>query len=390
MKRTTDSQHGFFGKLSARIEKRRNKIDRQLELRRLRRLRHSTTPPYRHCKNCGTELNGTYCHYCGQYAHDSKQSFWSFLKFYFTETYLIDPKIGPTLVELIRRPGFLTQAFWEGKINSYTNPLRLNMFLLIFSIFILIFSTENFVKSEDTNERASTQLTAQTLSITLKMLEIYANYETLTLVENSPKCEVTLVAPLSTIKNYSDILPIKDETSCIVSTDLDTILVEIPTYLIDEQFVTETPNGEYVFTERENFFNNDAKFEKSKNLLSKIFPIAILLFIPFITIGIKLFNNSPNLTYTHHFTFALHFVAFLQITQCINGLLQLLPHDYATRVIIEGIIEYLIPISYLTLAYRRVYHSRWSKSIINAIMTLITYEFLIAMALEIIIIVASI
>lgn len=57
----------------ARMRERREKLRRELELRRLKRIRRKNNiPPYRYCKNCGTELKGMYCHECGQYAMDSR------------------------------------------------------------------------------------------------------------------------------------------------------------------------------------------------------------------------------------------------------------------------------------------------------------------------------
>ena len=68
----------------ARVQERKEKLRRELELRRLKRIRRKNNiPPYRYCKNCGTELKGMYCHECGQYAMDSRQPFWKYFLQYF-------------------------------------------------------------------------------------------------------------------------------------------------------------------------------------------------------------------------------------------------------------------------------------------------------------------
>lgn len=380
--KTTNGQQGFFNKLSARIENRRNKIDRRLELRRLRRLRHNK-PPYKHCKNCGTELHGTYCHYCGQYAYNTKQSFWSFLKFYFTETYLIDPKIGPTLVELFRRPGYLTRAFWEGKISSYTNPLRLNMFLLIFAVIALFASQESMLDSDEPTAVQTKQLMSQAWSIQIRMEEFRTYDEILVLVESSPKCEATLIAPLAVIKKYPDILPIKDEISCIATNNLDTMLVDMPTYFIDEQIVTKTPSGEYIFVKLNSFLNDSTILKEAENSFTKIFPIIALLLIPFITIGIKLFNNQPHLTYVNHFTFALHYVAFFQICLLFYTLITCDSYGSITDGLLLAILVFT-PIVYLTFAYKRAYQTGWFKSVVKAALTSLLYSILLWLTISII------
>lgn len=124
----------------ARMRERREKLRRELELRRLKRIRRKNNiPPYRYCKNCGTELKGMYCHECGQYAMDSRQPFWKYFLQYFENVYQFDTKIGSTLGLLFRRPGFLTTEFNAGKIASYVHPMRLFMCItLVFFIFFFM------------------------------------------------------------------------------------------------------------------------------------------------------------------------------------------------------------------------------------------------------------
>ena len=57
-------------KLLAHLRKKKEQWARQMEYRRLKRIRRKQTPPYSYCKNCGTKLNGMYCYQCGQYALD--------------------------------------------------------------------------------------------------------------------------------------------------------------------------------------------------------------------------------------------------------------------------------------------------------------------------------
>ena len=124
----------------ARVRERKEKLRRDLELRRLKRIRRKNNiPPYRYCKNCGTELKGMYCHECGQYAMDSRQPFWKYFLQYFENVYQFDTKIGSTLWLLFRRPGFLTTEFNAGKIASYVHPMRLFMCItLVFFIFFFM------------------------------------------------------------------------------------------------------------------------------------------------------------------------------------------------------------------------------------------------------------
>ncbi|MGM9765855.1 MAG: DUF3667 domain-containing protein [Candidatus Cryptobacteroides sp.] len=125
-------------KIRETLRNRRRKIERLIELKRLRRQRKSGSIPYKYCKNCGAELAGPYCHQCGQQAQDLGQSFGSFIMEYFSNAYQFDKKIIPTAWQLFRRPGFLTEEFLAGKINSYVHPLKMNMFLLVVVVAVFV------------------------------------------------------------------------------------------------------------------------------------------------------------------------------------------------------------------------------------------------------------
>lgn len=138
----------FLSRLRARLNERKRRIRRRIELARLRRIRRKTTPQYTYCKNCGTRLEGMYCYRCGQYALDTEQPFWKYIRQYFENMYQFDGKIWMTLRLLFTRPGFLTNEFNDGKINSYVHPFRLYMCLSV------VFFTLFFMGAERATDRA--------------------------------------------------------------------------------------------------------------------------------------------------------------------------------------------------------------------------------------------
>jgi hypothetical protein len=96
-------------------------------------------PFHTHCENCGTKLEGPFCHKCGQHDFEFHRSFWhvflegleSFLHF--------DSKLFHTVATLLFQPGRLTAAFNAGKRASQMPPLRLYIFvsLVFFFLFFL-------------------------------------------------------------------------------------------------------------------------------------------------------------------------------------------------------------------------------------------------------------
>lgn len=124
------------------LNQRRRRIRRNIEAMRLRRIRRNTRPSYTYCMNCGTKLKGMYCHQCGQYALDIHQPMWKYIRQYFENMYQFDGKIWMTLRLMFTRPGFLTNEFNEGKINSYVHPFRLYMFISVVFFTFFFMATE--------------------------------------------------------------------------------------------------------------------------------------------------------------------------------------------------------------------------------------------------------
>lgn len=147
MKRTQE----IYRQLNDRLKARKEKVHRMIELKRLKRFRRKYRLPYTHCKNCGEQLQGMYCHNCGQFAYDDNQPFWKYVWQYFENVYQFDYKIPVTIWQLFRRPGFLTNEFNAGKIASYMHPLKLNMFILVIFFTIVIFMGEKVVDQQFTH-----------------------------------------------------------------------------------------------------------------------------------------------------------------------------------------------------------------------------------------------
>lgn len=114
------------------------------------------------CKNCGTPLQGPYCHNCGQKTTDLNQSFGSFIVEYLANAFQLDTRLLPTFKEMIIHPGKLTQEFFKGRINSYVHPLKMNMFMLVIVIAIvaLFIKPSTNISDDQTNAVLSSDLSS--------------------------------------------------------------------------------------------------------------------------------------------------------------------------------------------------------------------------------------
>jgi len=81
-----------------------------------------------HCLNCGTELRGPFCHYCGQPDKNFMRMFPVLVKDLITDLLDLDSRFFRTLKPLLFQPGKLTRDYLGGQRFRYTPPLRLYIF----------------------------------------------------------------------------------------------------------------------------------------------------------------------------------------------------------------------------------------------------------------------
>ncbi|WP_368563187.1 DUF3667 domain-containing protein [Pseudoxanthomonas sp. UTMC 1351] len=87
------------------------------------------------CENCGTPLQGGFCHLCGQNAHNPLRHAGHALEEFFESFWHLDGRIFRTLRELLS-PGRLANAYLAGHRVRYVAPLRLFVILSVLTFFV--------------------------------------------------------------------------------------------------------------------------------------------------------------------------------------------------------------------------------------------------------------
>jgi hypothetical protein len=97
------------------------------------------------CPNCGTPLQGPWCHACGQKGEAYQRSIWHLIGEAFEGLTHVDGRVWKTLPRLAVRPGQLTRDYLDGHRASQIPPFRifLVMLLLVFFAGGLNFSATN-------------------------------------------------------------------------------------------------------------------------------------------------------------------------------------------------------------------------------------------------------
>ena len=96
--------------------------------------------PQHTCKNCGNTFAGFYCNQCGEKVLGPQdRSFRTFTTGIFRAITLADSKFARTLGLVIRKPGFLSREFADGRRVKYLAPMSLFFVLnLVYFLFPLI------------------------------------------------------------------------------------------------------------------------------------------------------------------------------------------------------------------------------------------------------------
>jgi hypothetical protein len=89
------------------------------------------------CKSCGNSFKGFYCNACGEKVLEPKdRSFRTFLSNILIAITFADSKFIQTLWLIIKKPGFLSSEYAEGRRVNYLRPLQLFFILnLVYFLF---------------------------------------------------------------------------------------------------------------------------------------------------------------------------------------------------------------------------------------------------------------
>ncbi len=95
-------------------------------------------PFHTHCENCGTRLDGPWCHKCGQHDFEFHRSFRHVFLEALESIFHFEGKFFRNMVTLLFRPGRLTEDFNRGRRAAQMPPFRLYVFVS-FLFFLIIF-----------------------------------------------------------------------------------------------------------------------------------------------------------------------------------------------------------------------------------------------------------
>ncbi len=160
------------------------------------------------CKNCKTELNGCYCHNCGEKTVDEKDfSIKSILNQSLEAITSLDSKIFKTFVALLIKPGKLTVEFVSGRRKSYMQPFQVFVIANLFFFFFLTSSdifrnpSKWFFQDAEIAERVN-EISAEK-NITPKELAKIYDYESGSLAKSAILIMIPFLGLVMWLVNFS-------------------------------------------------------------------------------------------------------------------------------------------------------------------------------------------
>lgn len=114
---------------------------------------------YRHendCLNCGTILEGKFCHNCGQENLEMKESFGHMINHAVSDYFHFDDQFFHTLKPLFAKPGKLTVEYLAGHRAQYLHPVKMYIFIsLIFFVLFFHGNERSVVHVKDSKENGA-------------------------------------------------------------------------------------------------------------------------------------------------------------------------------------------------------------------------------------------
>ena len=327
--------------------------------------------PYTHCLNCGAELKGKYCHVCGQEATSKTPSVGAFIVEYANHAFIWDSNFLKTLWNLISRPGYLTKEFIAGKFASHEHPLKLNMFLLFVLITLFVF----FAGTEKVNNSVH-NITHNEAVLAGLQLEFMIDRGELDTTLLSPQDTVLLLAPLFFANQYPGFIRCIDTLEYTNDKGLDKWIAVIPHSFIEDSIMVEYESGCYRLNQEIQTAQNELMLVNSiaqelVDLIARYFPLLVLFTAPFLAISLRFVQRKNRLPRIHHFIFALHYTAFLEVIMICIFLLHLTLSPPMWLLECGMVIGSCL---YLTIAFRNVYGtSTWTKAMLKALFTSVVY-----------------
>jgi len=353
------------------------------------------------CLNCGTPLQGPFCHYCGQPDKNFLRFFPVLLRELLEDFLDFDSRFMRTMKPLLFRPGKLTRDYLDGRRFRYTPPLRLYIFSSIACFFLAALLAGDAIVingGEDTDEAvAGLQIGA------IDDPEMREALEELD-PETRQKVDEALRKVAEKGENNADGEPGDTEAPDAESTpgEPDESAEDSPIMIGDKPWNRETnpfivawlPDwvNDWINDEIEQSPAKGREIADNPDLMKEkvfdVLPATMFVLLPLVALLFKFWYLFAKKYYIEHLIFALHNHSFLFVALLISILLTSAAawaepagdgRITSTVSWVNIVIGVWVPV-YLLVSLKRVYRQGWFMTLTKYCVIGVSYVLLLSLA----------
>ena len=291
------------------------------------------------CLNCGQQLEGEFCHACGQSSKPTTRYFGTIFMELLDNFLNYDSRVYRTVLPLLFRPGYVCRRYLEGRRVSFLPPFRLYLFASV--VFFLLGPMINDIGgSNDTSPENVPFVIAENLEEALEdgldevRQETTAKDKTKEAVERTGQ-------------------PADDEPRVITLQDGGEELVD----LLEEEETLKIGDGDESDSELEQMLRKQFKKLKKenigtllKNVLNNL-PTLMFFLIPILALILKILYFFSKRYYMEHLIVVLYSQSFLffmvLIAVSLEKALELSSAAWPDWPLIYAMMDVLVTVSYL-------------------------------------------
>lgn len=267
------------------------------------------------CRNCSQPIGPKFCGHCGQEVEARRGPLFALLRDLLDDWFSLDGRLLRTLIELMH-PGRLTERYLAGQRVAHLRPFRLYLLASV-----LLFSSALSLRAPDASE-----------------VNLYVAGHLATegpAIQGRPN--LTLFQPNSAINQWIA------KRQALNIEDLRRLP---PQEVLDGLFAG----------------------------LRRVLPTALVLFVPFLALGLKVLYLRKKILYVDHLIFALHFQSVFFLGLAVTWLLcRPLGLSINLSVLMYALATLLILFVYMPLALHRVYRQPRKWTLLKSILLILIY-----------------
>ena len=346
------------------------------------------------CSNCYTELNGPFCHNCGQSSRSMIKFFGALFREVTEDVIGYDSRLRHTIIPLLFKPGKITNDYIKDRRFYYVLPLRLYLITSVIFILVLKFNTntENMVITDSDEQGAVTVVDDNNPT---------ANNKSSSLEKGRPEDVSTLEQQENS--ELTDSNPAEDKDSEEDSSDFGIQIDGDELNFKGDEF-------------KQGFLKDFADELKSKwaawqedpqpmvkQLVSQVFellPYMMFVLLPIFALVLKLFYMFSNRYYVEHLIFLIHNHSFIYVALMLDMGLDHLDDNFsnsansliaslASFAGFAGVLLAVWIVAYIFISMRRVYNQGWALTILKGVLLGVIYFSLISFGFVTIVLVGA-